>query len=138
MDKYQAEKIINAYGAAIANDKNVFKRQSALPCSKVKIRQAFYVYISSIIHDLGGLPDKIGENLVATYSMLDCFLSDEDAERLNRIQSLIKNKKLNAENQDDKKQVDDYFSLVSNALLNRKYFEEINDYIAECYKKKGK
>lgn len=69
--------------------------------------------------------------------MLDCFLSDKDAERLNRIPELIKNKKLNGENPDDKKQVDEYFSLVRNALCNGNYFDEINEYIGECYKEKG-
>ena len=34
MDKYQAEKIVRDYGGAIANDTNVFKKQSSLPCSK--------------------------------------------------------------------------------------------------------
>lgn len=136
MDKYQAEKIINAYGGAIANNKGPFRKQSTLPCSKAKIRQAFYIYISAIIDDLGNLPNEIGQNLVATYSTLDCFLSDKDAERLNRIPELIKNKKLNAENPDDKKQIDEFFSLVTCALHNGNYFDEINEYIGECCKEK--
>ena len=137
MNKHQAEKIINAYGSAIANAKNVFKRRSTLPCSKAKIRFAFYVYIPAIIANLGNLPEDIGQTLVATYSMLDCFLPDEDAERLNRTPTLIKDKKLDWENPDDKKQIDEYFSLVTNALHNEIYFDEINDYIDECYKEKG-
>jgi len=34
MNKFEAEKIINAYGGAIANDKNPFKKQAALPKDK--------------------------------------------------------------------------------------------------------
>lgn len=137
MDKYQAEKIINAYGGAIANDKNSFKKQSTLPCSKARIRYAFYVYISAIINDSGNLQNEIGQSLVATYSMLDCFLSDEDADRLNCIPDLIKNKKLDATNPDDEKQIKEYFSLYAKAARNGGYFDEINDFIGECYKEKG-
>ncbi len=136
MNKYQAEKIINEYGGAIANNKGPFRKQSTLPCSKAKIRYAFYVYIPAIINELGQLPQDIGQNLVATYSMLDCFISDDEADRLNRIPEMIKNKQLNAEKPDDEKQIKEFFSLVTNALRNGSYFDEINEYIGECYKDK--
>ena len=83
MNKFQAEKIINNYGSAIANSKNVFKKQSTLPCSKARIRYAFYVYLAAIIDQTGHLPIGIGENLVTTYCILDAFVADDDAERLN-------------------------------------------------------
>jgi hypothetical protein len=137
MNKYQAEKIINAYGGAIANNKNVFKKQSILPCSKAKIRYAFYVYIQAIIDQLGHLPKDIGENLVSTYCMLDAFVPDEDADRLNKISEKIKSRELIAENPEDKKQIEEYFSLATNALRNGYYFDEINNYIGEYYKEKG-
>ncbi|MBI5198656.1 MAG: hypothetical protein HZA09_01390 [Nitrospirae bacterium] len=138
MNKYQAEKIINKYGESIVNNKGLFRKQSTLPCSKAKIRYAFYVYIAAIINDLGRFPKDIGQNLAATYSMLDCFVSDEEADRLNRIPEMIKNKQLNAEKPNDEKQIKEYFSLVTNALRrNGSYFDEINDYIGECYKEKG-
>jgi predicted transcriptional regulator len=132
MDKYQAEKIINNYGSVIANDGNPFKKKTTLPCSKAKIRYAFYVYIAAIINEIGELPKNIGENLVATYSMLDAFVSDEKADRLNKISEKIKTKELVAEKVEDKKQIDEYFSLVFNALNNSKYSDEINEYIKEC------
>lgn len=137
MNKFQAEKIINAYGGAIAGSEKAFKKQSTLPCSKAKIRYAFYVYISAIIDQTGHLPKDIGENLVATYCMLDAFVADDDAERLNQVPEKIKNKQLNAENPEDKKQMNEYFSLVTNALRNGNYFDEINEYIGELYKEKG-
>ncbi len=137
MNKFQAEKIINGYGGAIAGSEKVFKKQSTLPCSKAKIRYAFYVYIAAIIDQTGYLPKDIGENLVATYCMLDAFIPDEDAERLNKIPEKIKDRQLKAENPEDKKQIDEYFSLVANALRNGNYFDEINEYIGECYKEKG-
>lgn len=137
MDKFNAEKIINAYGGAIANDKNPFKKQSMLPCSKGRIRYAFFVYLSAIISDMGTLPTDIGESLVATYCMLDAFVTDNEAERLNKIPGKIKDKQLNTQDSDDKKQIDEYFSLVPTALRNGNYFDEINEYIGECYKEKG-
>lgn len=137
MNKFQAEKIINQYGKAIANSGSVFKKQSTLPCSKAKIRYAFYVYIAAIIDQMGYLPKDIRENLVATYCMLDAFIPDKEAERLNQIGEKIKNKQLKAENSEDKKQIDEYFSLAMNALRNGNYFDEIDEYIEECYQEKG-
>ena len=135
MNKYQAEKIIKDYGGAIASDKSVFKKQSTLPCSKAKIRYAFYVCLSAIIDQRGCLPKDIGENLVAIYCMLDAFVPDEDAVRLNKVNEMIKSKQLNSEK--SKEQIEEYFSLVPNALRNNNYFDEINDYIRELYKEKG-
>jgi len=137
MDKHQAEKIINLYGAAIANNKNPLKKRSALPCSTAKIRYAFYVYIHQLIKQFGHLPKDIGENLVSTYSMLDAFIEDAAADRLNNVAELIKHKQLSAENSEDKKKIDEYFSLVLNAIRNSNYFDEINDYIGECYRELG-
>jgi len=137
MNKFQAEKIINAYGGVIASSEKPFKKQSTLPCSKAKIRYAFYVYIRAIIDQMGYLPKDIGESLVATYCMLDAFIVDDDAERLNQVPDKIKNKQLNPENPDDKKQIEEYFFLIQNALRNWSYFDEINEYIMEIYKEKG-
>ena len=135
MDKYQAEKIVRDYGGAIANDTNVFKKQSSLPCSKAKIRYAFYVYLSAIIDQLKYLPKDIGESLVATYCMLDAFVPDEDAIRLNRVNEMIRSKQIDSEK--SKEQIEQYISLVPNALRNNNYSNEINDYIRELYKEKG-
>lgn len=134
MDKYQAEKIVKEYGGAIANDKNVFKKSSTLPCSKAKIRYAFFVLINAVVKEQGHIKENIGQNLVAIYCMLDSFVSDKDADRLNKILEIMKNKQLDRTkpeyNIDDK----EYSSLVINTLRNGKYFDEINEYIEECYK----
>lgn len=137
MNKYEAEKIINKYGAAIGRDENAFKKQSTLPCSKEKIRDAFYVYIPAVIEDLGNLPKHIGENLVMTYSMMDIFVSDEEADRLNKIYEKIENKELNIDNTEDKKQIEELFAIFIPASRNGTYFDEINDLIEECHKDRG-
>lgn len=138
MDKFQAEKIVNNYGGAIADGEGVFRKQSTLTCSKTKIRYAFYVYIDAIINDKGCLPEKIGQDLVAAYSMLDSFIPDKEADRLNKIYEMFKSKQLNPENSEDKKQITEYFSLVTNAMRNGNYFDEINEFIDECLKEKSK
>ena len=134
MDKYQAEKIVKEYGGAIANDKNVFKKSSTLPCSKAKIRYAFYVFINAVVKEQEHIQEDIGQNLVATYSMLDSFVSDENADRLNGIPDILKDKQFDREKLENKKQIEEYFLLVPNALRNGNYFNEINEYIEECYK----
>lgn len=136
MDKHEAEKIVNKYGGAIAQDKNPFKKKSTLPCSKAKIRQAFFIYIPAILDEIGQLSSNLGESLVATYSMLDSFVEDKKAEKLNQIPLLLKEHKLDFNKPEDKQQIDEYFSRVANALRNGEYFDEINDFIKECYKER--
>ncbi len=113
MDLLQAEKIVNAYGGAIAKDTNVFKKQSTLPCSKAKIRDAFYSYLPSIIDQLGELPKDLGESLVLTYCMMDAFVPDKDADRLNKINERMKNKQLNSKKPDDQRQIEEYLSFTT-------------------------
>ena len=133
MDIVQAEIIVKAYGGAIAQNTNVFKRQSTLPYPKGMIRDAFHIYIAEIIDLSGTLPKEHGEQLIAVYSMMDAFVPDKDADRLNRINEQVRNKQLDA----GTPEVKEYFSLVPNALRNPKHFDEINDYIKKCYKEKG-
>jgi hypothetical protein len=144
MDFKEAEKILNKYGDVIAQDKNHFKKESTLPCSKAKIRQAFFVYIPAILDEMGYLPSNIGGSIVTTYSMLDAFVKDEEAEKLNRIPLLLKENKLDYgknkldyDKPEDKQKIDDYFSRLTKALCNREYFNEINSFITECYKERG-
>ncbi|MFA5035447.1 MAG: hypothetical protein WC500_06690 [Candidatus Margulisiibacteriota bacterium] len=138
MTKEQAEKIINLYGGAIAQNENAFKCLSTLPCSKGKIRYAYFKFISCYIDDYGSMPEDITENLVTTYSLLDAFVPDEEAKQLNQRQGLIKNHKLDKTNPEDKKLIDEYFFLVTNALANMKYREELHEFIGNCYADKNK
>lgn len=135
MDKIQAEKIVNKYGAAIANDKNFFKKKSSLPCSKAKIRYAFYVHIKSIVEEAGALPKNLGSTLVNTYSMLDAFMDDEEANRLNSRYDALK--KLDLKEPDEKREFEDIGSRIFKAIRNGDYFDEINEYIGECYEEKN-
>jgi len=43
MNKFDAEKIANAYGGVIANTKGPFRKISELPHAKAVIKQAYYV-----------------------------------------------------------------------------------------------
>lgn len=137
MDKYQAEKIINRYGAAIEADENVFKKRSTLPCSRARIRYAFYFYIPAIIQEFGHLPKGMGESLAGSYGLLDAFIADDDAYRLNKIGELIRNKQLSAVHPEDKQKIDEFFTRQQTAWFNFAYRDEINEYIAECYKEMG-
>lgn len=133
MNKYQAEKIVNSYGAAIARgtDGGIVRRKSLLPCSKARIKQAYFVYIAAIIKEFGGLPKDMGENLVLTYSMLNGFIDDQKADEIIKIERLIKEKKLDSNDPKDKEKMDRYFSYAMRAISDGELFDEINEYIGE-------
>ncbi len=58
MTETEAEKIVQSYGGAIAEADSGVRRLSSLPCSKAKIKQAYFTYIPAIYDNYGGLLNK--------------------------------------------------------------------------------
>ncbi len=82
----EAERIVKAYGAAIVDmgKEGLAGRLSLLPCSKPRVRYAFYVYLEAAIRD-NLLTKEHGEQLAITFSMLNAFIPDGDARAFNAI-----------------------------------------------------
>ena len=133
MTKFEAEAIKCKYGGAIANG-GMFKRISTLPCSKVLIKYAYFVYIEAIIKDFGMLSKEEGTALVQCYSMMDLFIEDAEADRLNANFALSKDIK----NFDDNVKYAPFKEAMTkhaNLFINGEYFDEINEHIGACHKK---
>lgn len=129
MSPKEAEKIVIQCGEAFTKGVDgIARNQSLLSCSKAKIRLAYLVHIKELIKR-GLLNQKLGESLVSTYSSIGSFLEGNEAEEINRIQKLLKEKK---PVEDDL--VKKFFDFATNKMINPELKEEINDYIAECYK----
>lgn len=139
MDKFRAEKIINQYGAVIAkaSEAGNLRKKSLLPCAKAKIKLAYFIYIDALIKEFGQLQEKIGENLVMTYSMLNAFIDDNEFEKQSLIYKEIKEKKLDNKKVEDKEKINKYFCSALKAMRDEELFDEINEYIGECYKIAG-
>jgi len=135
----EAEKIVQDYGGAIAKgtDGNVVRRKIWLPYSKATIKQAYFEYISAIILELHGLPKDIGTKLVLTYSMLNTFIDDESADELIAIEKLMDNVELFKQNPQYKELSKKYFDYVTETMHDGQLYDEINEYIGECYNKHG-
>lgn len=80
----EAERIINAYGTAIVEGakEGIARRGSLLPRSTEEIREAFRVYVESLVM-IGQLTDEMNRNLGGSYSLLTSFLPDDEARRVN-------------------------------------------------------
>lgn len=78
----------------------------------------------------------MGDPLVASYGLLDSFVSDASLERLNETRKKTKSKRQSQESPEDKQEIEEYFSALRN-VVSLTYISEINDYIVECYKEKG-
>jgi hypothetical protein len=132
MNKLEAEKILNAYGAVIANTKGPFRNISDLPYPKAIIKQAFFVWIDAYISEIGKLPERLGGSLVQTYSMLDGFIDDQEVKRLQKTGEFL--------SRDDKiepisKEIAmEYFEKVKKAISSGELFDEINEFIDAKYK----
>ncbi len=134
MDKYEAEKIVNKYGEAIVKGTTGFvRRKRFLPCSKAKIKQAFFVYLEAIISETNNLPKEMGNNLVSTYGLLNSFIDDEEADELIEIGKMVQEHRYRFP--EDQEKIDKYFKYGEKSIHDGELFDEINEYIGECYKK---
>jgi len=139
MTSQEAEKIVQEYAAAIAKgtDGNVVRRKTWLPYSKATIKQAYFENISAVISDLHRLPKDIGNKLVLTYSMMNTFVDDEQAEELIAIEKLMDNEELFKKTPQFKELSKKYFDYISQTMHDGNLYDEINEYIGECYTKYG-
>lgn len=83
IDKHLASKIVNQYVDAIEKDAAAFKKISSLMYSKKEIEEAFFVFMEEYIKLFRCLGEDFGIELVSWYSMMDLFIADSEAERLN-------------------------------------------------------
>lgn len=146
MNGQEAELIVNDYGGAIA--RGDIRRLSWLPCSKAQIKKAYFAYIEAIIKKTGTLPKEVGDNLVTTYSMMDMFIDDEKADKLEDIKAKIDANELDSKNASDKKLLMEYYAYLtgeqnddgtfSGGMMDRDLFDEINNYIGKCLSEQNK
>lgn len=136
MNKFEAEKVVNAYGAAIARgtDGKLIRRAVWLPFSKAKIKQAYFIYIDAMIKDFGILPEKIGGPLVQTYSMMKLFVDEDEAKELLDIEKRFYSEKLDASKPEHKKLLNRYAS-YSQKMMDGELYDEIKEFISECLEK---
>lgn len=134
MTPREAEKIVNSYGGAIAREEGIAKKQSFLPCSIPKIKQAYFIYLEEL-YKLNILTKDITEKLVITYSMFDSFIDDAEAEKINSIQEKIKCKEIDFKNPEEKKTTDKYFAFASTKLYSPILSDEIKKFISELIEK---
>ena len=83
--------------------------QSSLPCSRARIRFAYFVHLESLINH-ARLTQRLGQQLVTAYASLSSFVEDEHAKEINRVVRFVREEKLNLE-----------------ALENRRYAAVVGD-----------
>lgn len=131
----EAEKILNAYGGVIANGfgQGIALKKSFLPCSVARIKQSYFTYIDGLIKRDGKLTNDVNLMLTSTYERLNSFVDDSEAEEINEIFNNINNKIEKEETTNDLKteKLRDYIKIAYDGTL----YNEINEFIAECYKK---
>lgn len=131
----EALDIIGEYGGAIA--KSDIKRLSSLPCSKARIKLAYFTYLPFLYVQDGQFNQDPLENLVMAYGMLNSFIDDEQADYLDIIKDKIDNKKLDYEKLKDKELANEYFDYIQ-TLRDGGLIDEINEYIQEIQEKGNK
>ena len=129
MTPIEAERLIQEYGATISRgtDGGIARKLSWLPCSRCRLRHAFYVYLAEIIVK-NQLTQTIGDNLKGAYMTLNQFIADTDADTINKIHAEIRYG--GGQISDDKRAT--YSKFTNHAFRHDESFE-INSYINECF-----
>jgi hypothetical protein len=157
MDKYTASKIVNQYVDAMADNGVPFKRLSSLMYSKEQIEEAFFVFMDEYMKLFRWLSEDFGAVLTHWYCMMDLFIEDSEADRLNGylgeglavIGESTQDEAIVAFTMRLSKAVHDgelanhpALSKIRHALIkyaracrNGVYFDEINEHFGRCYEK---
>lgn len=118
MNKFEAEKIVNDYGKAIASETTSARSLSLLNCDKSVIKYAFFTYIEAMIS--GKIfTDEILDKLIVVYSYIDCFIEDDRASLINEIIKRVKNKQIDLyseESKDLKTLFDQFMSIFTSNM----------------------
>lgn len=134
MNINEANKIIDRYTDSLSKLKqgDIARKRSFLKDSPARIKQAYFVYIEWLVKSQEGFIDKkIGDLLVTTYSAINCFLDDADADRANELFKKFKTTK-------DMKYWEQFqkeYGGMSSLMSNDKSFDEINEFIGEMQDK---
>lgn len=128
----QAEKIINKYGAFIANIKKgeIVQDITKLPYSPGKIRYAIFVYTEVLIKD-DMFNDEIKNNLGQVYAMLGARIREDDVDRIN---SAWRHYKTSEKAQEFIKQKGGLTAFMPNLSMMTEY----HNFVADCYGNWGK
>ena len=138
MTPQTAEKLVNAYGGALAVGYTGTARPiSLLPASKARVRYAFYVYIAELVKR-NVLTEDIGNNLVGSYCHIDSFIDNKKAEKFNKIAKQMEDEvEAKAISKIDTEEKREYMDFIRDAYGSPRALTEISDYIRECQTKIG-
>lgn len=119
----EATDIIDKYQDALERETTV-RRKSDLPCSKAKIKQSFYTFLTELYKQQGTLRQEFADQVMVAYSKLDTFLDDDEADEMDAIlEQRTKKVKLTSE------QVGKYMSYTFSLAGSVELLEEISLYI---------
>ncbi len=125
-----AEKIINQYGAVFTRGAYLRRPLAWLPCSKARVKYAFFVWVETLIEQ-DALTQDLGEKIDISYGLLSTFVDDGEAERVNELSKLSERNELDWTSEEA--------TLLKNALTveaTSTLSGEINDFIGECYERR--
>lgn len=134
MNKFEAEEIIRNYGGALASETTLARSLSLLKDNKTIIKYAFYTYIDAIFSE-GLQTNEIINNLIVSYSSIDCFLDDEESKIVNDISNKIKNKEIDLSSNELQKEktIFSKFMTIFTSNKAQKEIEEVIIYMQNKY-----
>lgn len=134
LDDSGAERIINAYGKALAvgAGRSGTRKLSQLPYSIPTIKYAYYVYVAALVRD-GMLTQSVGSSLVSTYNSLTHFIIDREFLEIEAIADQIERGEIDPRSPEATKYAD-----TIHRALGLPIEDDINYFIQELYREKAK
>lgn len=139
MTNIEASEIIKAYKESLAHGTEggtVLRKASLLPCSKAKIKHAYYTLIEDIIQKESQLTEDQKEDLTSTYSLLNNFIDDRTAKRYAQSYLNWQIKKEDfSRTKKDEGPIKQYLYFI-HSLKGEDLAKELNEYIKELLEEK--
>jgi len=142
MEADVATQIVREYGSVLLEGQ-IARPISLLPFNKSIIKYAIMVYLELALYNKM-LDDEQSEGMISAYGMLDHFIEDAKAEKLNELHKLVKEGKidLNSEKNIQARNFYERFMKVYNSTKNKQEiiefmgsfnFDEIEEEVEEEY-----
>ncbi len=134
MEIGEANNIINEYKKSLdrgAEGETVLRRISWLPCSKGKIKYAYFTVIEDIVEDEGILGSELKKELLETYSLLNTFVDDHMVDKYAKIYDEWQAKKSDFyRNKKDEMLAKQYINYTY-TLRGDELAKELNDFVED-------
>lgn len=122
----KARKIINKYGAALATEEAILRRESLLPCDKDTIVKAAKLFLAYLI-EYDTLNEDTEQSMITSIAGIGSFVPDKEAIEVNKVLHSMRAGEIPS----DDPRIAPAMQKVTSKMISLELMSEIQNFILE-------